>query len=299
LLCGIEQVHKLNLAAEEKKPAGTVEIGVTPFGFGSTLKDQEDNLRMHVAESLKKRKEEEDAQFQNKKAELQTQHSDYQRHLQDLQKRKEELENQLLKITAELQEAHLKQDDLGKKQAQLQQEHEQQQLQNEQMLKKQEQQRQERQQSLKPVYRSWNSAKHDHSYNTTVADIGSVKDGYISEGPAFHVLPAEAPGTVPVHSYFNSSTNDHFYTTNASEVGTSTKGQSGNGFTCEGVLGYISSDPVVGTFPVYRYWNQKESDHFYTTHPEEIGTVISGASGHLGYVCEGILGHAFLSPEKK
>lgn len=40
--------------------------------------------------------------------------------------------------------------------------------------------------------------------------------------------------------------------------------------------------------PFYRYWQGTTQDHFYTTNPSEIGTVIPGEAGTAGYVSEGI-----------
>jgi len=88
--------------------------------------------------------------------------------------------------------------------------------------------------------------------------------------------------------------NDHLYTTDPNEIGPTTIGGLGNhGYTCEGVLGYISQQPIPGTVPVYRYWNVNVSDHFYTTNADEIGTTQPGTSGKFGYVFESILGYAY------
>ena len=41
------------------------------------------------------------------------------------------------------------------------------------------------------------------------------------------------------------------------------------------------------TTPLYRYWNPKTIDHFYTTNANEIGTTVSGRRGRHGYTSEG------------
>jgi len=38
---------------------------------------------------------------------------------------------------------------------------------------------------------------------------------------------------------------------------------------------------------VHRYWHPGNSDHFYTTNPDEIGTTHSGHTGNHGFTCEG------------
>jgi len=40
--------------------------------------------------------------------------------------------------------------------------------------------------------------------------------------------------------------------------------------------------------PLYRYWKDTAGDHFYTTNPSEIGTVIQGQVGKDDFVSEGI-----------
>ena len=82
---------------------------------------------------------------------------------------------------------------------------------------------------------------------------------------------------------------DHFYTTNSNEIGTTKHWETGNhGYRSEGVQGYCFPDPSSETIPLYRYWNAQNSDHFYTTNMDEIGTVTSGEVGRHGYRSEGI-----------
>ena len=45
------------------------------------------------------------------------------------------------------------------------------------------------------------------------------------------------------------------------------------------------------TVPLYRYWKDSDTDHFYTTDPEEIGTTTKGATGKYDFVFEGIAGY--------
>lgn len=92
---------------------------------------------------------------------------------------------------------------------------------------------------------------------------------------------------VPLYRYYNGK--EHLYTTNAQEIGTTTHGQKGHhGYKSERIAGYISPEKVDGYSALYRYHNQK--DHLYTTNAQEIGTVVSGATGKLGYKCEGVAG---------
>ena len=61
------------------------------------------------------------------------------------------------------------------------------------------------------------------------------------------------------------------------------------GYKSEGIAGYCYPQEEAGTIPLYRYHGN--GDHFYTTDPAEIGTVVPGAVGHHGYKAEGITCH--------
>jgi hypothetical protein len=147
--------------------------------------------------------------------------------------------------------------------------------------------------SITPVYRFWNASTNDHFY--TISSNEGFPAGYISEGVSFNLSAVPAPGLVPVYRYYKHDVHDHFYTTNQSEIGVVAQGMAGNhGYVCEGVLGYISPNPIPGTIPVYRYWKASIHDHFYTTKSSEVGTVTTGVTGNHGYMSEGVLGYAFM-----
>jgi len=154
------------------------------------------------------------------------------------------------------------------------------------------------QHNVKPVYRYWLAANSDHFYTHEASEIGvheqgqAGKHGYVSEGIAFHVFTHHHHGLVPVYRYWKADFHDHFYTANAAEIGTTQQGQAGNhGYTCEGVLGYVSPTAFHGGIPVYRYWQESSHDHFYTTNASEINATNPGQTGNHGYKCEGILGY--------
>jgi len=145
---------------------------------------------------------------------------------------------------------------------------------------------------VKPVHRYWNAGITDHFYTVDPNEIGAGKHGYVGEGVAFHVFSHHHHGLVPVYRY--NKAGDHFYTANAAEIGTTHPGQAGHhGYTCEGVLGYVSPTAFHGGIPVYRYYKEDSSagDHFYTSNAAEIGTTHEGQVGNHGYKCEGILGY--------
>jgi len=148
------------------------------------------------------------------------------------------------------------------------------------------------------VYRYFHEQHHDHHYTTNQAEIGTVvsgavgNHGYKSEGIGFYIFNHHHHGLVPVYRYWNAGNKDHFYTANHHEIGVTESGHAGKaGYTCEGVLGYVSPVEFFGSIPVYRYWNEAHHDHFYTTNSAEIGTTHQGHAGNHGYTCEGVLGY--------
>jgi len=151
---------------------------------------------------------------------------------------------------------------------------------------------------LAVVHRYWNEATRDHFFTTNGGEIGTTeKDhvgnhGYKSEGPAFEIFTQQLHGLVPVYRYWKEEHHDHFYTANAGEIGATNVGQVGNfGYKCEGILGYVSPTEYFGSIPIYRYWQDHDKNHFYTTNAAEIGATNVGQVGNHGYKFEGILGH--------
>ena len=116
------------------------------------------------------------------------------------------------------------------------------------------------------------------------------KYGYISEGVQCYIHVNQVQKSVPLYRYWKPNVNDHFYTTKSAEIGTTTPGQTGrHGYKSEGIAGYCFPENVSNTVPLYRYWNGRVSDHFYTTSADEIGTITAGKVGKHGYVSEGIV----------
>jgi len=60
-----------------------------------------------------------------------------------------------------------------------------------------------------------------------------------------------------------------------------------DGFTAEGICGYIYPDQICGSSPLYRTYNAKGTDHFYTTDPNEMNSVVT----QRGFSNEGITGY--------
>ena len=141
------------------------------------------------------------------------------------------------------------------------------------------------------MWRYWNG--NDHFYTWNGGEIGTTQNGatghhgYRCEGSLSNFLVNHEGGSVPVYRYYKGPGNDHFYTTNAGEIGTTQPGAMGHhGYRCEGVLGYCYPGPRPNTRPVFRYWNPRITDHFYTANPHELGP-----AGAHGWLPEGVLCH--------
>jgi hypothetical protein len=135
--------------------------------------------------------------------------------------------------------------------------------------------------TAQPLYRYYNPSIVNHFYTVNFSELGSGRDGYISEGIAAYISTQQYPGTIALYRAYNASATDHFYTTNLSELVAS----GALGYAYEGVAGYVYSIPVTDTVPLYRYYSSRGTDHFYTTNFAELG------GGKDGYVFEGITGY--------
>ena len=109
---------------------------------------------------------------------------------------------------------------------------------------------------------------------------------------------------VRLYRYCKAHGADHLYTTNPKEIGTTTAGHVGRwAYTSEGYVGHIYNNRVgkkalllvslflIANFlyPLYRYWNPRIVDHFYTTNFRELGR------GRGGWHYEGITGYCFMN----
>ena len=149
---------------------------------------------------------------------------------------------------------------------------------------------------MKALYRYWKLSISDHFYTTNIYEIGTRSrghrghHGYISEGTQCLLYTRQVRGTVPLYRYWKADVGDHFYTTNRHEIGTTTPGRAGrHGYVSEGITGYCFPHAVAGTVPLYRYWQLRHSDHFYTTDAREIGTTTPGHVGRHSYKSEGVV----------
>lgn len=111
------------------------------------------------------------------------------------------------------------------------------------------------------------------------------------------VPPSSASLIVPLYRYYNEDALDHLYTVDPDEVGTTTPGEKGkNGYVSEGIACHVLSANLFLSTPFYRYYNEQESNHFYTTDPSELGVAPIGQYVMDNYVIQGAAGYCFLYP---
>ena len=146
--------------------------------------------------------------------------------------------------------------------------------------------------AIASLYRYWNGQERNHLYMTIACEIGVTlhgqigNNGYICQGVQCYLYVHQVPKSVPLYCYLQETVKDNFYTTNSLEIGTTTPGEIGNhGYKSEGIAGYCFPEMMSNTVPLYRYYNSKIFDHFYTTDDTEIDTV---TAGEHGYAFEGI-----------
>jgi Repeat of unknown function (DUF5648) len=141
--------------------------------------------------------------------------------------------------------------------------------------------------NLAAFYRLYNSRNGDHFYTTdrNEADNAVRHLGYNDEGIACYVLRTSFPDVVAFYRLYNQRSGDHFYTSNREEAD---RAASQRGYNREGIACYVFPvgirRGVDFSIQLYRLYNPRTSDHFYTTDRNEADNAVS----HLGYRDEGI-----------
>jgi Dual-action HEIGH metallo-peptidase/Repeat of unknown function (DUF5648) len=93
------------------------------------------------------------------------------------------------------------------------------------------------------------------------------------------ILTAPGGARVPLYRYYSASRTDHFYTNSWSE------GQSvvASGiYVYEGITGYLSTNQESDMYPLNRFVNPADGNHFYSTNVGPPGYVQEG--GAIGYI---------------
>jgi hypothetical protein len=116
-----------------------------------------------------------------------------------------------------------------------------------------------------------------HYYAITVNGVSNVPPGYVSEGILCYV--AHSSNYIYNSPIFVVSKNgDRIMTTSVTEKNNALS----MGYKDEGIIGY-TNEGVAPVIPIYRYYNPKKPDHFYTNNRNELG------KGGSGYILESTL----------
>lgn len=137
------------------------------------------------------------------------------------------------------------------------------------------------------VFRFYNPAAGAHFYTGSASERNDVRAklpafGY--EGPTYMVASAPNEGLNPVYRFFNRTTGTHFYTISESERAR-VQATLSNVFAFEGVAWYArqASSQAAGTIPVFRFFNNRNGTHFYTTSVAERDQVLNTAASVFTY----------------
>jgi hypothetical protein len=133
-----------------------------------------------------------------------------------------------------------------------------------------------------PVYRFFNNKLGTHLYTTSLDELGTMLDNFLStvpnnewnyEGYKFYVYSDNSTNaaSVPVYRFFNTKEGGHLYTISDAEKNTisSTLPK----YNYEGIKFYVMPDATDGFVPVYRFFNTKTGTHLYTISEIEKSTI--------------------------
>ncbi len=150
---------------------------------------------------------------------------------------------------------------------------------------------------LVPVYRFWSSVTGDHFYTVSEAEkdklIGRHAHVWTFEGIAFYAYTrAAAPNLLPVYRFWSSKDGYHFYTINGTEKDKLLK-QNPPVWISEGTAfyAYPAGSQPAGTKPVYRFWSDRGSGHFYTMSEAEKAKLLNQKP--TAWLSEGIAWYAY------
>jgi YD repeat-containing protein len=123
-----------------------------------------------------------------------------------------------------------------------------------------------------PVYRFYNTKNGDHFYTTSEDEKNTVSNnpdsGYVFEKIAFYAYSSQISETTPVYRFYNPTTGDHFYTISEDEKNVVINNPQW-GYYFENIRFYVFKNQVSNSFPVYRFYNPTNGDHFYTASESE------------------------------
>jgi len=135
------------------------------------------------------------------------------------------------------------------------------------------------QETAVPVYRFWSDLYSGHFYTASKAERDLVIDLYSDdvwryECIAYYAYNSSIGTSIPVYRFWSDLYSGHFYTSSEEERDLVIELYSDDVWRYEGVAYYAYNSPTDTTSPVYRFWSDLFTHHFYTASEEERDLVI-------------------------
>jgi hypothetical protein len=147
------------------------------------------------------------------------------------------------------------------------------------------------------VYRFWSPVKSGHFYTISeqerdmlIRDFPSI---WTYEGVAYHTFSSAAEAALkPVYRFWSGDLGVHFYTISEQEKDVVIRDYTYT-WTFEGIAfyAYPPGQQPAGALPVYRFWSQVGSRHFYTISEQEKQMIVDQYAYYWGL--EGIAWYAY------
>jgi len=137
-----------------------------------------------------------------------------------------------------------------------------------------------------PVYRFYNKKNGSHFYTASVAErdnvIAKLGGTYSYDGPAYK---ASSAYTTPLYRFYNKKNGSHFYTASVAERDM-VVAKLGGTYSYDGPAYNVATGMLMGSTPLYRFYNKANGSHFYTSNCSEKASVYTNL-GHT-YQLEGL-----------
>jgi hypothetical protein len=154
--------------------------------------------------------------------------------------------------------------------------------------------------TTKVVHRFWSNRLQTHFYTISESEKSYVQATYAStwtyEGTVFRAVELTGlncpVGLFKVYRFWSDSLQRHFYTNSAAERDyvQNTYAKTWNNY--EGAVYCAANGAIAGSVPVYRFWSDSKSAHFYTVSPTERSFVKANWGATWNHD-EGIVYYAF------
>jgi hypothetical protein len=149
------------------------------------------------------------------------------------------------------------------------------------------------------VYRFYSPGTGTHFYTASDVEMVQVRQTLSSvmsyDGVAYTVDSASPAATQGLYRFYNVRSGNHFYTASDAERDAVMSGLS-SVYRYEGVAYMVSSTPVAGAVPVYRFYNVRgDGAYFYTASASERDSVMATLGSTFRY--EGIAYYVPTAPQ--